>query len=222
MDVNDGDPPTLAMLSASTSAQLRETQETLRQVSEKAATLRANLDSTNRSRDLAQADLADAQRELAEVQQALKDTLDDLLATRRALLASQADLTRMERERDEALVMVGRITVKRNDAERERDEARAEVLTLQRPEDAELAITKAELASARTELANLRQWQVARNDDTWCALCGQDIRRGYAIEPVPADKPGDPHRWAHCLCPPSTPNTPRTDAPGNTEGDLPQ
>lgn len=119
----------------------------------------------------------------AQLRIMLGETRAALLATQRDLAASQADLTRVERERDEA---------------------RAEVLALQRSEDAELAITKAELASARAELASLRQ----------LPLVGSDA--GHQHEHP------DGCTWPLEQCHGHTPDTPRTDAPGNTEGDLPQ
>ena len=60
-------------------------------------------------------------------------------------------------------------------------------------------LLRAELASARTELAQLRYsgWIVARDGGRDCERCKQEIRRGEAYEDIP-DTDG---AYLHAYCP---------------------
>jgi len=105
---------------------------------------------------------------------------DQLLENQRALAdaqaafaASQQDVTRLTRERDEARA--------------ERDAAADAVIGLGN-----------QLADLRAETDRMRTWQVARNDLTMCAQCGRQIRRGWAVEPMPGTTTKGTYRHVHC------------------------
>lgn len=147
-----------------------------------------------------------------------------LRQTQASLAASQADLTRVETERDEALEaarsLVGtelslraELAKAREELERERqvvgmlrknDEIRAQVI---RERNTERNLNRAELASARQELALLRarfgdlvaqsSWIVARDGGRDCLFCDGEIQRGEAYELVPGEGP-DALRHVHC------------------------
>lgn len=93
-----------------------------------------------------------------------------LRETQRALANSQADLTAMQRQRDEARAMsedcwqrFDDLRYERDDALQERDLARAELAEVKAAAERNverLTYARAELASARQELALLRATQV--------------------------------------------------------------
>jgi hypothetical protein len=154
-------------------------------------------------------------------------TSAQLRETQAALAASQADLTAMERERDEA----------REDAasvRRSLDHANGHREAFLRQRDEAIA----ELASARTELEQLRRevrilgwqlaavvefasayqpnaergWAVAIVHDKPCATCKQDITCGQAYARLPGAKGS-----VHVVCPPPE-DPPSAPVPGHHEG----
>jgi len=94
----------------------------------------------------------------------------------RDLAASQTDLTRVERDYDALLADNDHLAAR---FKRERDLARAE------------------LASARKELANAARssWIVARDGGRDCVSCEQEIQRGEAYELLPGV---DELQHVHC------------------------
>jgi septal ring factor EnvC (AmiA/AmiB activator) len=111
-----------------------------------------------------------------------KSTSAQLREAQTALAASQADLTRVEKERDELgatlAVRTGQL------------KGSLEMLDLAR----------AELASAQAELERLRaarQWAVARDGGRYCECCEQEVKRGHAYDV----QPGTGGLIQHIYCP---------------------
>lgn len=100
------------------------------------------------------------------------------------LAASQADLTRAERERDQANELTDKIAAELRGVTKERDSlARRCAVRFEA-----MQALCAELVSARLELEQLRaarHWIVARDGGRWCERCEHEIRRGEAHELVP-------------------------------------
>lgn len=107
------------------------------------------------------------------------------------LAASQADLTRVEQQRDRLL----------------------ETVAKQYVEIAKLRGAQADAERARDESLRSRSWQVARESDVLnCWGCTRFIKRGEAVEPVPSMK----GHFQHVHCPDSPPNSgagPREEHP---------
>jgi hypothetical protein len=126
-----------------------------------------------------------------------------LQQTQADLYASQADLTRVERERDEAAAL-NRQLAEQLDWQREvvamlrkNEEVRAQVI---RERNRERDLARAELASARQELAQLRA-----------------ARRPFHDVPVPeADRPAMAWLDAHRRRPPQLRTTGHKSAPQTT------
>lgn len=101
-----------------------------------------------------------------------------------ALAASQADLTRVQKERDEALADRDAVSLIA-------DRLRAELTEMQKP-CAWRGLAE-DLMRERTGLI-----YVARGPSGTCVLCGGDIIRGHAVESVAGQtKP----QFAHAVCP---------------------
>jgi hypothetical protein len=132
-----------------------------------------------------------------------------LRQTQAALAASQADLTRVEQERDQANELTDGIARQLRLVTRERDSlARRCGVRFEEAQAlrAELATTQDELAKAvelaaraRAERDTRTSWQVARADyGLTCGECAAPIVRGQAVEPQPGTTHGT---WIHVACP---------------------
>ena len=170
-------------------------------------------------RDLAELEAADpAAREAAgrlkETSASILSTAAQLRQTQRDLAASQADLTQACVERDWLLAEAPDELRERYFAIPRKDSPRRPTIHLD--------LVRAELASARTELAALdvendrlgqlvkqaaerldditeaRRWQVARQDAGPCLMCGLPMVRSQAVKPVPSTTKGT---WMHVECP---------------------
>jgi hypothetical protein len=128
-----------------------------------------------------------------------------LRQTQADLAASQADLTSVERERDEAAAL-NRQLAEQLDWQREvvamlrkNEEVRAQVI---RKRNRERDLLRAELASARQELERHRRvpitaWAVADRYTHDCTTCHWAIDVGQAYRPLP----GADGLFAHVICP---------------------
>lgn len=111
------------------------------------------------------------------------------------LVGALREQAKAERERNELSDLVDKISAELTSVLKERDSlARRCSIRFE-----ETQAAKAELASARQELAELRarQWIVARDGGRWCERCEGEIRRGEAYEL----QPGTGGLALHIRCP---------------------
>jgi hypothetical protein len=146
-----------------------------------------------------------------------------------ALAASQADLTRTERERDEAVRRAADLEQVREELKQLRrltDGYLEDIRHLESGQDAVIDslrsqrdLARAEVATASKEVRLLRaarQWVVAPDGGRDCVRCEQEIRRGEAYELLPGVD-----ELAHIRCPnPITEGAPTmtTTNPGGEGG----